>query len=227
MSKISSTKRIHLDTKDWITLVKVDQGIETDPELVEVYEKIKKLSDSGDAIFPISFMHLEDIMIRKDDESRNKLIDLIMEISKGYVLKPYTFFIQDEVINAACHRLGKQSMIDIKSTILGKGISHIVSKRGMKITWNKEKVDLPDDLVKEMKELADKPEAMKQFLKDGGLAEQFRQDRSIVDEAAKQMEKNRQEKMKLDKKDRFNQAIGYFLYDVVSPPTSKISSWST
>ena len=48
-------KRIYLDTKDWIYLAQVRNGLKKDLEFVEAYEKIKNLSESGDAIFPISF----------------------------------------------------------------------------------------------------------------------------------------------------------------------------
>ena len=98
-------KRIYLDTKDWIYLAQVHNGLEKDLELIEVYEKIKNLSGSGADIFPISFSHLTDIMIRKDDDSRNRLIDFIVLISKGYVLQPYTFYIQYEVVNASMSQI--------------------------------------------------------------------------------------------------------------------------
>jgi len=214
------TTRVYLDTNHWIKLAQVANGKENDPELIEVYKKIKKLSNSGETVFPISFSHLEDIMIRKDDESRNKLIDFIMSICNGYVLQPYTFYVQDEVINAACHRLNKPSIFDIKSLILGRGILYLVS-RGYEITWNKEVADIPEELIQQMKEESDKPETMASFLKDDKMAEKFRRERTMIDDAAKNMEINRKGKMKMDKKDRFNHSIAYFLYDIVSPAIAK------
>lgn len=216
MNTLSEPKRIYLDTKDWIYLSQVHYGLEKDPELVEVYEKIKKLSASGEAIFPISFSHLEDIMIRRDEASRNRLIDLIMEISKGHVLEPYTFHIQDEIINAVAHRFGKISPYDVKSNILSKGLVHIMSK-GMEITWNKEAADIPDELIQKMKDEANSPKWMAKFLKDGEMAEWFQEDRKIVDDAAKNMDKNRLEKLKLEKEERFNQAAAHYIYDIISP----------
>lgn len=216
MNNLGIPKRIYLDTNDWIYLSQVHYGFPKDPELIEVYQKIKKLSDSGEAIFPISFSHLEDIMIRKDDASRNRLIDLIMDISKGNVLEPYIFHIQDEVVNAVAHRLGKITPIDIKSNILSNGIVHVMS-RGINITWNKSKGDIPDELIQKLKEEANKPESMTKLLKEGGMAEYFQQDRTILDEAAKNMEKNRQEKLKLKKEERYDQAAAHFIYDIISP----------
>jgi len=68
-----------------------------------------------------------------------------------------------------------------------------------------------------MKEEADKPETMAKFLKDGKMAEQFSEDRKMVDDAAKNMEKNRKDKLKLNKEDRYNQAAAHFIYDIISP----------
>ena len=129
-------------------------------------------------------------MIRSDEASRNRLIDVIMDISKGYVLEPYTEHIQNEVVNAVAHRLGKVTPIDIKSEILSKGLVHIMS-RGINITWNKSVGNIPDELIQKMKDEADKPENMSKFLKDGQLAEYFHEDRKIIDDAAKNMEINR------------------------------------
>jgi len=216
MSKNIIPKRIYLDTKDWITLARVENGLETDYGLIEVLQKIKKLSESGEVVFPISFSHLEDIMIRKDDESRNKLIDFIMSISKGYVLQPYTFHMQEEVVNAACHRLGYPSVYDIKSKILYKGLPFILST-GYEITAK----NVPEELIKKMKEEAEKPETMSKFLKDGEFSEYFRKDRKIIDGAAQNMEKNRKEKMKIDKEKRFNEAIAHYIYDIICPHLAK------
>lgn len=216
MSKNTPPKRIYLDTKDWIFLARVENGLETDSELTEILQKIKKLSESGEAVFPISFSHLEDIMIRNDDESRNKLIDFIMSISKGHVLQPYIFRMQEEVINAACHRLGYPSVYDIKSKILSKGLPFILST-GYEITAK----NVPEELIKKMKEEAEKPETMSKFLKDGEFSEYFREDRKIIDDAAQNMEKIRKEKMKIDKEKRFNESIAHYIYDIIAPHLAK------
>ena len=219
-------KRIYLDTKDWIYLAQVRNGLKKDLELVEVYEKIKNLSESGDAIFPISFFHLTDIMMRQDDDSRNRLIDFIVLISKGYVLQPYTFYISSEVVNASYHRLNFLSRHDIKSLILGKGLSYFVS-RGYEISLNKDAVDNPEKLIQKLKEESDKPESMAKFLKEGTTAEKFQKDRIIFDKAAKRMDEFRKEKMKMEKHERFKHSIAYFLYEIISPPLTKFLSART
>ena len=89
--------KIFLDSKDWITLARIVDGKETNPELQKIYEKIKKLSDSESAIFPFSMFHLDDIMKRTSKTSRDKLIDVMVDISKGWVMKPYLLFFQKEM----------------------------------------------------------------------------------------------------------------------------------
>lgn len=214
-------KRIYLDTKDWIYLSCVHYGLELDAELVKVYEKIKRLSDSGEAIFPISFSHLEDIMIRKDEGSRNRLIDLIMGISKGHVLQPYTYHIYDEIVNAVDHRLGKIASIDIKSNILSVGLAYIVS-RGINLTMNELPDYNSDELIQKIKDEINKPELMAKFIKDGRMTEYFRNDRKIINDTAKDMDKNRLEKLKLGKEERYNRSTVDYIDNIINPHLASI-----
>lgn len=217
-----TSKRIYLDTNDWIYLSQIHYGIKTDdPELVEVYNKIKKLSESGEAVFPISFSHLEDIMIRGDHDSRNRLIDFIMSISQGYVLKPYTFHIGDEVGNAVLHRMNMPSYYDVRSKIVAKGLPYIVST-DYDITWNESVKGLPDDFKQKMKKEIEKPESMALILKNIDFSDNFKNDRYVVNDAAKLMEKNRLAKMKLDKETRYNEAAAYFIDYIVNPHLAKL-----
>ncbi|MDH3490287.1 MAG: hypothetical protein OEL56_07540 [Nitrosopumilus sp.] len=122
------TMKIFLDSKDWITLARIVSGKETDFELQKIYEKIKKLSDSETAIFPFSMFHLDDIMKRTNKESRDKVIDVMIDISKGWVMKPYILFFKKEVENATINRLGIPSIHKISSQIFGKGIAYTAGK---------------------------------------------------------------------------------------------------
>jgi sulfatase maturation enzyme AslB (radical SAM superfamily) len=116
--------KIFLDSRDWITLAKIVDNKEKNSELLKVYEKIKKLSNSGHAMFPFSVNHLDDIMKRSNKESRDKVIDVMIDISKGWVMKPYRLFFEKEIENAVLNRLGKDSIHDIASQIFGKGIAY-------------------------------------------------------------------------------------------------------
>lgn len=215
-------KRIYLDTRDWIILARVANGKETDPELVEVYQKIKKLSDSGHAIFPISLFHLEDMMVNSKEEQRKKLVEFMVSISKGWVLQPYNLNIDKEVTNATLHRMGKDSYYDIKSEILSKGLPYFVST-GYEITWNKSKSkSLPEDFEQKLRKEIDKPESMAKILKDYIFSKRFKEGRKLYIEAAQEMEKNRLQKMKMEKKTRYNVAVANYIDSVIGPRLGKI-----
>ncbi|MDH3517025.1 MAG: hypothetical protein OEW86_05130 [Nitrosopumilus sp.] len=109
-------------------MARIVSGKETDFELQKIYEKIKKLSDSETAIFPFSMFHLDDIMKRTNKESRDKVIDVMIDISKGWVMKPYILFFKKEVENATINRLGIPSIHKISSQIFGKGIAYTAGK---------------------------------------------------------------------------------------------------
>lgn len=212
---MTGPKRIYFDTRDWITLARVANGLEKDSELVEIYEKIKKLSESGAAIFPISFFHLEDMMINSDEEQRNKLIDFMISISKGWVLQPYSFYTNKELYNAVLHRLGKDSKYNIRDEILSKGLAYLIST-GYDITWNKT-AKVPNDFEAKLREAIDSPASLVLILKDEKISNRFKQFRRETIDMATKMETNRKQKMTWPKDKRYATSIAIYLDDVVVP----------
>lgn len=208
--------RIYLDSRDWIFLAKVENELEKDSDLISVYGKIKSLSDKGAAIFPISFSHLEDILINSKQEQKEKLIDTMVSISKGWVLQPYTMHLYKEISNAILHRLGADSKFNIRTDILAKGLPFIIST-GYQITWNKSAKSVPDDFEQQLKNLIESPQSLSMVLKDPDFSTRFKQFRKETEEFVKKMEFNRLQKQKLDKKQRYDQSIGSYLLDVVEP----------
>lgn len=217
---MSEAKRIYFDTRDWITLARVENGLETDSELVEVYGKIKKLSESGDAIFPISFFHLEDMMINSNEEQRNKLIDFMASISKAWVLQPYTFYINKELYNAVLHRLGKNSKYNIREKILSKGLAYLIST-GYEITWNKD-ANVPNEFIEKLREVTDSPASLILMLKDKGISGRFQQFRQETIDTARTMETNRKQKMTIAKDVRYATSIVLYLDQVIVPHLSRL-----
>lgn len=213
MTSENRPKRIYLDTRDWIILARVVNGIEKDPELVEVYEKIKRLSDSEAAIFPISFFHLEDMMIHSNEERRNKLIEFMISISKGWVIKPYTFYTNKEIANAVLRRLGAESIHDIRSEILAKGLAYLVSSEYM-LRWNKS-ANVPENFEELLRNEIDKPESFIMLLKDTKIVDRFMQFKQETERVAKSMETNRKQRLVLNKEQRYATAVTSYLNDVV------------
>ena len=118
-------KRIYLDTNHWIKLLSIEQGKENDELLKKIFIAIKKLTKLDEIRVLFSAFTLHEIWKYHKIEQRNKLIDLVLDISKLWVLKPYDLFFEKEIENAANFVLGKNYLHDIHSEILGRGLGDI------------------------------------------------------------------------------------------------------
>lgn len=226
--------KIFLDSNHWITLAQIVDGKK--PELLKVYEKIKKLSDSESAIFPFSMFHLDDIMKRSNKESRDKVIDVMIDISKGWVMKPYLFFFKKEIENASLNRLGKKSIHDIKSQIFGKGIAYTAGEEYHISSDTPEGKKFLAEHGDELRHVTDSIDSMKLLLKDEEFAQTFREWKKPLNALAIQLEKNRAFKSKMTKSKRYNYELnahfktsitphlGKFLYDKQIPVDRIFSS---
>ena len=135
-------KRIYLDTNHWIKLFKIEQGKENDEQLKKIFIAIKKLTKSDEIRVLFSAFTLHEIWKYSDKQKQDKFIDLLIDISKGFVLKPHHFFKNKEIENAASFVLEQKYIHDIHSEILGKGLADIydlsfeeMNKRNP-IKWN-------------------------------------------------------------------------------------------
>lgn len=170
------TKRVYLDTNHWIKLAQIANGKENDPEYKKIFIAIKKLTKSDKIQVLFSAFTLNEIWKHSDKEKQDKLIDLIIDISKGYVLKPYIFFKNKEIENAASFVLEKKYIHDIHSEILGKGLADIYDLSFEKMNkknpnkWNLLKNNpygLSEDFFKkDFQRFNEDPEIIKKTLKN-------------------------------------------------------------
>jgi len=209
-------KRIFLDSKDWITLAKIANGKEKDPILINVYQKIKKLSDTSKAIFPFSMFHLEDMMKNSNKRQREELIDIMIAISKGWVMKPYVLFFKKEIENATLHRLGLNSIHDIKSQIIGKGLAYTAGEEYRITSTNQDIQKLLDKKEHEIRNLIDSTESMKKLMKGDDFFSFFKQGERMYLDVALQMENNRKQKTTQNKTQRYyGDLVSYFFHSIV------------
>ena len=228
--------KIFLDSRDWIILARIVDGKETNSALQKVYEKIKKLSDSESAIFPFSMFHLDDIMKRSDKTSREKVIDVMIDISKGWVMKPYLLFFQKEIENASLNRLGKKSIHNIQSQIFGKGIAYTAGEEYHITSSTPEGKKFLDEHGDELRRVTDSINSMKLLLKDDEFAKIFQEWKEPYDQLAIRLEKNREYKRQMTKSQRYDYEfaahfkhsitphLGKFLYKLQIPVERVISS---
>lgn len=118
-------KRIYLDTNHWIKLAQIANEKENDPEYKKIFTAIKELTESDKIRVLFSAFTLHEIWKHHNIEQQDKLIDLILDISKCWVLKPYNLFAKKEIENAATFVLKNKYVHDIHSEILGRGLADI------------------------------------------------------------------------------------------------------
>lgn len=118
-------KRVYFDTNHWIKLAQIANGKENDPEYKRIFLAIKELTKNDEIRVLFSVFTLYEIWKYHNVEKQDELIDLILDISKLWVLKPYNLFEKKEIENAASFMLENKYIHDIHSEILGRGISDI------------------------------------------------------------------------------------------------------
>jgi len=209
--------KIFLDSRDWITLAKIVDGKEENPELLKVYEKIKKLSNSEHAIFPFSMYHLDDLMKRSNKKSRDQVIDVMIDISKGWVMKPYRLFFKKEIENASLNRLGARSVHDIQSQIFGKGIAYTAGEEYYIDSSTPIGKKFLDKHGEELRHVLDSVDSMKKLLKNDSFAQSFQEWKKPYDQLAIKLEKNREYKRKMTKSQRYDYELAAYFSHSVTP----------
>ena len=116
------TQRIYLDTNHWIKLLTIKQGRENDNQLKEFFVTLKELTQSNKICVLFSIFTLLEIYRYHNKIKQNELIDLMLDVSKSRVLKPYNIFHKKEIEDATAYVAQHQHIHDIRSEILGRGL---------------------------------------------------------------------------------------------------------
>lgn len=153
-----SQKIIYLDQYVWINLAQAYFGKTKDKDIIKVCEIVRKASESDDIIFPLSINHLIETRKMQNPKKRERLIEFMSNVSKGYTILPFSCTTDAEIRNAILRRLGFCT-INIKDFVIGKGISHMFGGRP-KITG-----DMPESLKNLMIEWLDNPEIFEESLR--------------------------------------------------------------
>lgn len=81
-------KYIYLDQNKWIELLKgINSG---EDRYIKLFNIIMQKVRGCEWAFPISIIHVTETMKRKDESSRNLLLDLMFTISGGYAIADYS-----------------------------------------------------------------------------------------------------------------------------------------
>ena len=180
------------------------------------------LSDSGNVIFPISMANVHELATHSDQNKREEMIDLLVDVSKGWFLQPVTLFFEKEIENAIMHRIKKNSLHDINQEIIQMGLSYFAGLDFDQFMKNKSPPpEFMDKLRSSFKDFNEDLETIRKNLKDPKIVEISLAALLANQELIKNLEKNRIKTRKLDKslRKRFSEASS--ICDLVVPHMSK------
>ena len=132
------TKIVYLDTNKWIDISRAFYGREDGKKFKPVLERIQEKVKIGDAIFPLSVVHIFETAKNENPERRKRLGEFMVSISKAYGIVPYLSVRDYEIHNAILKRIGKEPIHDIKNTSIGKGIFYSLGLKPEDIDINQE-----------------------------------------------------------------------------------------
>ena len=92
-------KIIYLDQNAWI-------NISDNPDLRDLYSRLKAATEANEAIVPLSFGNLIETMRTPDRSRRAFLATRMMELSKGYTIAPEYYLVPFELDYAIAHVFG-------------------------------------------------------------------------------------------------------------------------
>lgn len=210
------TTYVYLDQNAWIELGRTYHNRSDNHK--KALEAIIEASNSGTAIFPLSMVHFIETSKRRNDGSRKRLVETMMEISKGFTMLPWTYIIKPEVRNAI-YRLKGQPEKNLKKYVFGRGIAKMF---GGKITL-KGNGTLPDTIKNDIVKRINSVKVIQDFLVDRELSQNIVDSMGCSDEGlAKRLEELRKtEYSHPDKTKRKAISKVRFIQNVVMDPLIK------
>ena len=190
-------KFVYLDQNHWSKLERVYYELEEDPTISNILSLIQSLIEENKIKIIIDINRKWETSQRDEDESRRRITDLMLRLSKGYYVIPCFFLEEEEIKNYFYKKmgLGENNILDLAISddvgYLFAGRPSLVSK-----SEDKEKLKKANKLINEY---ISRPEfIIEQFNKFSRIDEEAR--RRYVNNAEKarqplrEMKNNRQRK---------------------------------
>ncbi|MFA4887829.1 MAG: hypothetical protein WC595_06480, partial [Candidatus Nanoarchaeia archaeon] len=164
-------KTVYLDQNMWIYLSQAYYGLNKDPILKRICDKVISASDSGKFIFPFSVVHHIELSKHPNKQRKERLIDFIILVSKGYTIRPYTKDFKEKEITIAVFKkleyVPKDAVLDAVQLGIENSFvrsSWIKERR----SWIKENLlpGIREKIEKKIDELLRNPERIRITLKN-------------------------------------------------------------
>ena len=213
---IKDKKIVYLDQNIWIGLSRVYYEKDENLILKSILDKIIEASNSKNIIFPISIVNARETLSRQNEEQKNRLVDFMIKVSKGYTISPYTEeFKKEEIKQAVLKKIGKPYE-DLSKYVIKKGVSNLVGAEG-EIIGN-----IPKNLKNTLLSLVNSEAGLNFILRNPNskISRNYEEDNKLITE----LEKMRLENSKIkDNNRRYEEAIAKTVASLLTE-TQKICS---
>jgi len=200
-------KYIYLDLNKWVLLSKGWYARKGD-----VYDLVCKLKEkirNKEFMIVVSLINIKEALKRMNEESRNRLLEFIFEMSQGNTISPFRDWVVDEEVeNLFLEKLNKK--IDIKSKVIRKGLSGMV---GMEASIQG---TFSEETKAKMKEKINSLETFKLIISTQKSAERAREDDLYFKQQVNKFEEIRKKERKnKDKKEQFEGVLKSYFRDFI------------
>ncbi len=219
------SKTIYFDQKGWIELFKENEGKTNNQEIRKSLEMLTKAIEESRVIVPLSFSNLHETCKISDNVKREKLMDFILDISKGYAIIPYWIATTKEIIQMVLNKVGFQ-IKNFRDEFIGIGISYVIGCDLELKPMKPDDKDLPESVKKELLDKADSPDIIRCSMKELSVVEYFHEITNRRSAEMENLEKCRVKFLDLykDKKIRRKVAMVYCFRDIINPTMTRITS---
>ena len=186
--------RIYFDTNHWIELAHIAKGKNDDPSCQKLYSDLIELSNSNEILIPFSSYNFFEIAKYHNQQSREEMIDFLVDTSKGWFFKPIEKYFKYEILNSCYKKLGSTKYYNLFSqlltnradSIIGGDVGKVVPREG-----HNPSSELQSAIQKKWDDAMVDPTMMKKMFKDEILTVYANKDSQMMENYAEKIEEDR------------------------------------
>ena len=119
-------KFIYLDQNKWVEIEKVEFGEKKNETISKILTMLRDLVNSDKLIIPIDFNRLTETSHRSLSHTRERLSELMIEMSKGYAVLPFLFVEELEIRNLISRKNGL-SEVNLKELLINQNTENLLA----------------------------------------------------------------------------------------------------
>jgi len=123
--------RVYLDQNKWVDLARAATVNPDGEKFVEALELCRAAAGTGAASFPLDMYRYAETSKRRDDRSRNDVVDVMLELSQQHTMAVPAAVLPHEIDLALQRRFGRPEM-PREQRVFGIGLDHVT---GGRMTW--------------------------------------------------------------------------------------------